>query len=115
MVYWINYGFNTVSTGPETSWTWRTPTILQCVFLIPMIFILFIIPETPRWLVAHDRHEDALVVLRRLYAGKMSEEEIVAAHTAIVETVAVEESVGSGSWKDLLHNDGTLHSLPLHV
>ena len=108
MVYWIDYGFSTAAGGRVTSYTWRIPTILQCVFLIPMIFILWIIPETPRWLVAHDRHEEALAVLRRLYAKKLGEEEIKAAHKAIVETVAIEESVGSGSWKDLLHNDGTI-------
>ena len=113
MVYWIDYAFNTVAGGTVTSYTWRIPTILQCVFLVPMILILFIIPETPRWLVAHDRHEEALVVLRRLYAKKLGEEEIKAAHTAIVETVAMEESIGSGSWKDLLHNDGIRFTLLL--
>lgn len=105
MVYWIDYAFSTVSTGKTTSYAWRVPTILQCVFLVPMLLILVIIPETPRWLVAHDMHDDALVVLRRLHKGKSTEEEILTAHKAIVDTVTVEMAVGSGSWKDLLHND----------
>ncbi|KAL1296799.1 hypothetical protein AAFC00_004428 [Neodothiora populina] len=106
MVYWIDYGFSTIGGGKESSYIWRVPTILQCVCLIPMLLILWIIPETPRWLVSHDRHEEALVVLRRLNSGKHTEDEIAAAHSAIVETVAIEMAVGSGSWKDLLRNDG---------
>ena len=106
MVYWIDYAFSTVAAGKETSYTWRIPTILQMVFLVPMILILLVIPETPRWLVAHDRHEDALDVLRQVHKKKHADEVIVAAHTAIVETVCVESAAGAGSWTALLHNDG---------
>lgn len=69
-----------------------------------MIFIILIIPETPRWLVAHDRSQDALDVLIRLHKGK-SEEMIQRVHAEIVEAVALETSVGAGKWSDLLRND----------
>lgn len=68
MVYWIDYAFGTVSG--TASYTWRVPVILQCIFLIPMLFIIMIIPETPRWLVSHRRDEEALDVLRRLNRKK---------------------------------------------
>lgn len=71
-----------------------------------MLFIIFIIPETPRWLAAHDRNEDALSVLQQLNKGKMTDDQIQAVHREIVETVALETSIDSGSWKDLLHDDG---------
>lgn len=71
-----------------------------------MLFIVFIIPETPRWLVAHGRSSEALAVLRRLNKKKHTDEEIVASHQAIVDAVEVEQAIGAGSWKDLLHNDG---------
>ena len=105
MVYWIDYAFSTVENGVSTSFIWRVPTILQCFFLIPMIFIIFIIPETPRWLAAQDRNEEALEILTRLNKGKMTEEEIQALHGDIVRTVAIEKSIGAGSWGDLLKND----------
>lgn len=54
LVYWINYGFST-HLG---SYAWRVPVILQCVVILPMFFILWIIPETPRWLAAHDRPDE---------------------------------------------------------
>ncbi|THZ99008.1 general substrate transporter [Aureobasidium pullulans] len=105
MVYWIDYAFSTLENGRSTSYIWRLPTILQCVFLIPMIFIVFIIPETPRWLAARDRNEEALEILTRLNKGKMSHEEIQSIHSDIVRTVAIERSIGAGTWGDLLKND----------
>jgi uncharacterized membrane protein len=105
MVYWIDYAFSTLENGKSTSFIWRVPTILQCVFLIPMIFIVLIIPETPRWLAARDRNEEALEVLTRLNKGKMTHEEIQSIHTDIVRTVALEKSIGAGTWGDLLKND----------
>lgn len=106
LAYWIDYAFGTISKGPSTSFTWRVPLILQCMFLVPMLLIIAIIPETPRWLAAHDRNEDALAVLQRLNKGKMTDDQIQAIHREIVETVALETSIDSGSWKDLLHDDG---------
>ncbi|KAJ4417353.1 hypothetical protein N0V82_006217 [Gnomoniopsis sp. IMI 355080] len=105
MVYWIDFGFSTLGDGPNKSFVWRVPTILQCIFLIPMIFIVLIIPETPRWLAAHDRNEEALEVLTRLNKGKMTEEDIRNVHRDILHTVALEKSIGAGSWSDLITND----------
>lgn len=105
MVYWIDYAFSTSDSGKGSSFVWRVPTILQCIFLIPMIFIIWIIPETPRWLAARDRNEEALEVLTRLNKNRMSHEEIQNIHTDIVRTVAIEKSIGAGTWSDLLKSD----------
>ncbi|KAK4959643.1 hypothetical protein LTR66_013006 [Elasticomyces elasticus] len=103
LVYWIDYAFSTIPGGG--SYTWRIPIILQCIFLVPMILIVFIIPETPRWLVAHSRDQEALDVLRRLNRHRMSDEAIVRMHNDIANTVAMEASIGAGKWSDLLRND----------
>ncbi|EME42715.1 hypothetical protein DOTSEDRAFT_175986 [Dothistroma septosporum NZE10] len=102
-VYWIDYGFSTIPGSH--SYAWRIPVILQCIFLIPMLFIIMVLPETPRWLVSHNRPEEALEVLRRLNKGKMSDAVIERSHQDIVNTVAYEASIGSGSWSDLLKDD----------
>jgi hypothetical protein len=106
MVYWINYAFSTISKGPETSYVWRVPTIMQCIFLLPMVILVLIIPETPRWLAGHDRNEECYQVLRRMHKGKMTDSEIKAEYEMIVGTVALETSAGASSWKDLLRSDG---------
>ncbi|KAK9239689.1 general substrate transporter [Lipomyces kononenkoae] len=101
LVYWVDYGFSFHSG----SYAWRVPVILQCAFLLPMLLLLLIVDETPRWLAAHDRQNDALDVLHRLNNGKVSDSDVVATYEDILYTVSVEKAMGAGSWKDLLKND----------
>jgi sugar porter (SP) family MFS transporter len=101
LAYWIDYGFSTHSA----SFAWRVPCILQCIFLIPMLLIIAIVPETPRWLASHGRGDESLAVLQRLHGKKMSEEAIRYLHADIMQTVNVEKSLGTGRWADLLKND----------
>jgi hypothetical protein len=70
-----------------------------------MLVLLLLVDETPRWLAAHDHHDEALDVLRRLNHGKIPDSDILALHEDIIRTVAVEKAIGAGSWKDLLKND----------
>jgi MFS family permease len=100
-VYWIDYAFS----SNDESFAWRVPVILQCIFLIPMFLILLMIPESPRWLAAHGRADESLMVLQRLRDGKDDQATIELLHQDIVQTVAMEASLGVGSWKDLLKND----------
>ena len=99
-VYWIDYAFST----HISSYAWRIPVVLQCVFIIPMMFILWIIPESPRWLAAHDRPNECFAVLQRL---RCNEDQVIVQrlHGEILQTVEYEASIGAGSWKDLLRND----------
>lgn len=101
LVYWIDFALSPILG----SLAWRIPMILQCIFLVPMIALLFIVPEAPRWLASHDMPEESLAVLRRLKVGTMDDTEIERLHQEILRTVSIEVSVGSGSWKDLIRND----------
>ncbi|KAH7127358.1 sugar transporter STL1 [Dactylonectria macrodidyma] len=101
LVYWIDYAFS----DHLSSYAWRVPVILQCVCIFPMLAILTIIPETPRWLASHDRPDECLEILARIHAAPADSIEVQRLHSAIVQTVAYEASIGAGSWKDLLKND----------
>ena len=105
-VYWMGYAFS----FHDGSFAWRVPLILQYIFLTPMLVILLFIPETPRWLASHGRPDEALAVLQRLHhTGKVSEEEVLQIHADILRTVAVEEAMDAGTWKDILKSDA-IHS-----
>lgn len=101
LAYWIDYAFS----SHLSSYAWRVPVILQCIFLLPMIPILLVVPETPRWLASHDRGDESLRVLQRLHRTHMSGEAIRLLHADIMNTVALEKSIGAGKWKDLIKND----------
>jgi hypothetical protein len=115
MVYWIDYAFSTISRGAETSYVWRVPTIMQCIFLLPMIVLVLIIPETPRWLAGHDRNEECFEVLRQMNCHKMSDVEIKAEYDMIIGAVALEAAAGASSWKDLFRSDGELNNIRCRV
>ncbi len=70
-----------------------------------MLFLIVILPESPRWLAAHGKEDESLSVLRRLNRHKMSDDEILLIHAQIMTTVEYEASIGAGKWKDLLKND----------
>ncbi|GAM43362.1 hypothetical protein TCE0_047f18109 [Talaromyces pinophilus] len=101
LVYWIDYAFSV----HNASYSWRVPVILQCAFLLPMLLLLLLVDESPRWLAAHDRQDEALDVIQRLNHGKLPESDIQAIYEDILRTIAVEKAIGVGSWKDLLKND----------
>ena len=105
LVYWIDYGFS----FHNRSYAWRVPVILQCVFLIPMLFIIAILPESPRWLAAHGQEEESLAVLRRLRGHSLDDETIVRLHEDIVRAVQEEKALNAGSWKNIFKSD-RIHS-----
>jgi sugar porter (SP) family MFS transporter len=101
LAYWIDYGFS----SHTSSYAWRIPCILQCIFLVPMLLILLFVPETPRWLANHGRYDESLEVLERLHKSTMTGEDIQELHNDIVRTTTIEASIGAGKWSDLLKND----------
>ncbi|TGO90107.1 hypothetical protein BPOR_0079g00200 [Botrytis porri] len=75
------------------------------MFLVPMLGLLAIVPESPRWLAAHEKTDESLIVLARLHSYHMTEEQIESLHLDIVRTCEFEKSLGTGSWSDLFKND----------
>ena len=77
---WTTYGTNksveyllprsaslTLIRNLTTSMAWRIPTIVQAGLPgVVMILILFF-PESPRWLIAHDRREEALAIFAKYH------------------------------------------------
>jgi MFS family permease len=51
------------TAGIHSSASWRIPIWLQCVFAGIVVICAPFLPETPRWLMSQDRHEEALDVL----------------------------------------------------
>ncbi|SPO06359.1 related to sugar transporter [Cephalotrichum gorgonifer] len=101
IVYWIDYALS----GHFGSYAWRVPVILQCFPILAIMAILTIIPETPRWLAAHDKTNECLEVISRIHDAPTDDPEVRRLHDAITHTVAYEASIGSGSWKSILKND----------
>jgi sugar porter (SP) family MFS transporter len=71
IAYWIDYG---CSYGSD-DFSWRFPIAFQSVFAAIVLFGMIWLPESPRWLLTKDRHEDAAKVIAALRGHAMDDEE----------------------------------------
>ncbi|KAJ9494547.1 hypothetical protein H2202_009979 [Exophiala xenobiotica] len=81
VAYWVDYGMSHVKSGAQ----WRFPISLQIFFALSTIALITFLPESPRWLLYHDRQDEAAEILIRLHsdedagtAGREMQEIIVA-------------------------------------
>jgi MFS family permease len=57
--YWTDYGMSYVLNESQ----FRFPLALQIFFALVTLAGIIVLPESPRWLIAHDRHDEARQIL----------------------------------------------------
>ncbi|KAL8823798.1 MAG: hypothetical protein Q9191_005540 [Dirinaria sp. TL-2023a] len=91
------------SQADPSSFAWRWPIAFQGFFLVIILGMLPLLPESPRWLVQHDRVEEATEVFARL-EGKtatVNDEQIIRERDAVVASVRQERELGEASWAEV--------------
>ncbi|KAF4928117.1 Sugar transporter STL1 [Colletotrichum viniferum] len=86
----FNFGMSYVR-GPVA---WRLSISIQALFAIGVIFRVFALPESPRWLFNHGRQEEAIEVLCLIYDKDPADPVILAERSAIQQAIAL-ESIGT--------------------
>ncbi|KAF8550485.1 hexose transporter [Imleria badia] len=82
----------TLGTFAMTSnWGWRIPSFLQVVPSILQVSFIWFLPESPRWLVAKGRRDEAYAILVKYHAeGDENSEFVKAEYSQIEETLEAE-------------------------
>lgn len=129
---WTAFGTNKM--GDHNNWAWRIPTILQAMpSCLQMIFIWYayrsfsghiflstvyadimnrFVPESPRFLIAKGKHEQALRVLADVHARGNEDDELVQLEfTEISETIKLEQEFEGNGWKQLISTKGNRRRL----
>ncbi|ORY91580.1 general substrate transporter [Leucosporidium creatinivorum] len=92
----------------SSSWSWRLPVLLQALGPVVMILTcLFIVPESPRYLIARGQTEKAHAILADLHAnGKMDDELVLNEVAEITGAIKLEKETGDTSWRRLFSTPG---------
>ncbi|KIJ70478.1 hypothetical protein HYDPIDRAFT_164502 [Hydnomerulius pinastri MD-312] len=96
---WVGYGF---FFAMPSEISWRGPYVVQAALAGILVAWTFILPETPRWLVANGFEQEGLVTLADLHGdGDVTDPKIVATYAEIVAAVEFERHLGQATWRQV--------------
>ena len=88
----------------KSNWSWRLPSLLQVAPSALQLSLLWLLPESPRWLISKDRQEDALNVMAKYHANGNTHDQVIMFEFAEIREALKEEKVNSkGRYLDLIN------------
>ncbi|KAI1127503.1 general substrate transporter [Nemania abortiva] len=107
IAYWLDYG---ASYGPADL-VWRFPIAFQIVFGIIVSTAMIWLPESPRWLLTHERYEDANNVIAAIRGYEVDSQETAFERGIILDSIRASGVFGGKStpFKALFTNGKTQH------
>ncbi|KAI9164190.1 Lactose permease-like protein [Paramyrothecium foliicola] len=94
---WTCYG----TANIPSNWSWRIPYIIQ---LVPAVFIaslVWFIPESPRWLLSKQKHDEAKKILVKYHGNGDPHSAIVRLELdEIQQSLEAEAELNHGAWWD---------------
>lgn len=93
----------------KSDWSWRIPSLLQMAPSVLQVAFVMFLPESPRWLISRDKHEQAMDVLIKYHGeGNPNSEFVIAEMAEIKTTLAIELEHARMSWLDMVRTRGAL-------
>lgn len=93
----IDYGFSYV----QNEWSFRGPLLLQAIFAAILASGCLFLPESPRFLVAKSRDEQAIKTLALMSGKSISCPEVLDEYTEISNAVNYERTLGEPTWLEM--------------
>ncbi|KAI1047346.1 hypothetical protein LB505_012769 [Fusarium chuoi] len=112
LVSWTCFGTHYWGGG-NSDWSWRFPAILQGAPGLIQLVILWWIPESPRFLIAKDRQDEALHILSKYHAnGNENHPTVQFEYREIRDTIKAEQLANNSSrYIDFLKTKGNRYRL----
>ncbi|KKY29831.1 putative sugar transporter [Diaporthe ampelina] len=112
-VSWLSFGTNYLNN----EWSWRVPALLQAFPSLIQLAFIWWVPESPRYLVAKDKHDQALEILARYHAnGNVNHPTVQFEYREIRETLALElDAKKQSSYADFVKTKGNRYRLAVLI
>jgi MFS family permease len=94
---WVTFGLSFVGGAVA----WRVPLALQFIFIVILFATVPWLPESPRWMIAHEQEDEAFKILADLEGLSEDDPFIITQHKEIVYTVQYERA-NTVPWSQLL-------------
>ncbi|EAW16705.1 sugar transporter (hexose transporter [Aspergillus fischeri NRRL 181] len=106
---WVTFGTRVL----DSSWAWRIPSIAQLVCPVLALPALFLVPESPRWLVSANRLPEARAALADLHASGDTNSPVVNHQMIDIQnTLAMEEEHAQATgYAEMIATPGNRHRL----
>jgi len=106
---WISYG---TFVGLTSQAQWRLPLGIQMVPAVFLAALIFIFPESPRWLLDNNRPDEGLVTLARLHSnGDVNDPWVRAEYDQIQDSITFEHEHEAKSYIELFTNKSSFRRL----
>ncbi|KAK9468101.1 general substrate transporter [Lipomyces arxii] len=100
----------------NTNLSWRIPSILQGFFPILQSIVMMYAPESPRWLVSQNRHDEAFSFLVNFHSDGDQDSELVNFELAeITAAIEMEKVAKQSRWGVFFETQGMQHRLLIIV
>jgi sugar porter (SP) family MFS transporter len=105
---WLTFGTNHINND----WCWRVPSLVQAFPSLLQLTFVWFVPESPRFLIAHGKVEQAHAVLAKVHAnGNLDDEVVQLELQEIKDTIKLEQEFESNGWLELVKTKGNRHRL----
>tara|TARA_R110002003_G_scaffold296_9_gene18688 strand:+ start:16069 stop:17559 length:1491 start_codon:yes stop_codon:yes gene_type:complete len=109
---WTSYG----ALRLASSWSWRIPVAVQLFWTVSQLMLLSICPESPRWLVAHGKQEQAAVIMATFHANGDAENFMVLTELSnMTSSAELDRQSRDVSWSALYNTPGNRRRLMLSI
>ncbi|KAK2009481.1 general substrate transporter [Colletotrichum eremochloae] len=104
---WVTFGTFAI----QSEWSWRIPSLLQAAPALVPICCVFLLPESPRWLIANGRADEAMAMLVKWHANGNPDDELVKLEYEQMRNIIESEVHNETGWKIFFQSPGNRRRL----
>ncbi|KAL1854954.1 hypothetical protein VTK73DRAFT_8635 [Phialemonium thermophilum] len=106
---WVTYGCYRI----DSQWAWRLPTLIQLVPSAYQGLLVYFCPESPRWLIAKGRVDQARAILTKYHGEGDPTSDVVAFEMQEIQQVLAEEAEANMTWREFFASVPNLKRIAL--